>query len=238
MWTLYAARAPGRVLGVAQAGTGSRAEPVLLDARVGTPDRAGVYSWTRDRDQNRGVPSSSTVGSTVSPDETEKRATARRRRTRAAAVQEAEHQERPDVAALLDRTGWASLTTKARKVLDDLASRHDGPSWAARRIREAPATPRPGDVLDLLIREDKAERERIAQEEAAYSQEKAERERIARASPLPGLILQAAGPPAPDPDVLERRRRSALAMLRDGLAGPAAERLRADYGITDEELRS
>ena len=250
MWTLNVskgARTPGGARGV------------RLGARRCTPGGAGVYSWGRDRAQKGGVTSVSSVGSNdgslTAGRAREKRANARNRD----AILEAERQGRPDVAILLERTGFPRLTAKVSKVLADLADRHDltGYGWAADVIREAPiTTARPGDdLLRYLLEADAAWRaprlDRLVVEDRA---DKA-RHRSARARPrspggLPvrvGDALPSVGglpppplrPPVapPDPATLARRRADAIHFLRDGgAAGAVAARLMADYAITPDEL--
>jgi len=254
MWTLNVAREPGTARG---------ARRVLLGALAGTPGGASGYSPGRAPVQNGGLPSVSTVGSTddsLPASAREKRASARNRDNRDA-ILEAERQGRPDVAILLERTGWTRPTAKVAKLLDDLADRHDvtGYTWAADRIREAPVTTaRPGDdVLRHLLEADAAWR--APRLEAADAEERAAkaRHRAAKARPrapeappatvldvlstvaeLPPALLPLRPPVAPlDPAILERRRAQAVELLRSGEAsGAIAERLRTDYGITPEEL--
>ena len=66
---------------------------------------------------------------------------------------------RPDVAALLAR-GWRTVTPKQRRILDEIADRHDlsGPAWAAERIASAPPGADPLAHVIALDREWQAER--------------------------------------------------------------------------------
>lgn len=170
MWTLNVARAPGAP---------GRPRGVLPGALGCTPRYARVYPQVRGRAQNGGVPS---VLPSVLPEilprvsaREENRATARNRD----AILEAERQGRPDVAALLERTGWQELTPKVAELLGDLADRHDltGPAWAAERIREAPITTgRPGDdVIGYLLEADAAWH--ASRLEADEARDRADRER-------------------------------------------------------------
>ena len=268
MWTLNVARGPGTPRG---------ARRVLSGALAGTPGGASGYSPGRGRTQNGGVTSvlssGSNVGSLTSAIQdvdVDTRATGSPRENRAkdrvnarhrAAILEAERQGRPDVATLLERTGWTRPTAKVAKLLDDLAARHDvtGYAWAADRIREAPITSaRPGDdVLQYLLEADAAWR--APRLEAADAEDRAAkaRHRAAKARPrsedppaLVGDVLPSAAalPPelvplrplvAPPPDAatLERRRAQAIDLLRaGGESETVAARLMADYGISPDEL--
>lgn len=249
MWTLAVSR---------DAGTPRGARRVLSGALVGTPGGASGYSWGRGPVQNGGLPSVSTVGSTEdSLPGREKRARARPRGARQA-VSEAEDRGRPDIAAYLERTGFPRLVPKLAKLLDDLADRHDltGYTWAADRIREAPIrSARPGDdIYRFLLEADQAwrdgELEAADRTELRAETDKAEErrqaaQRLADIVHTPKVAAAIVGPvpslrpmPAPvDPETLARRRLAAIELLRSGEPTVAvANRLRDDYGITDDEI--
>jgi hypothetical protein len=211
----------------------------------------GVYGPV----QNRGVPSSSTVVSTEDRDPLSAnagtRGSARRRTPRSS--REAAEAGLPDVAALLEV--WPKVSAAQLRTLAEIADRHDrtGREWAAAIVRETPAGADPLEAVLVADRKWQAERraelEAEAEAEAAWQRAKeAEREELASrvtgdlARLLPAMPAAEAPAPLPrptapaDPETEARRRREAVELLRSGLAGPAADRLRADYGIGDEEL--
>jgi hypothetical protein len=245
MWTLTVDREPGTPRG---------ARRVLSGALAGIPGGASGYSWGRDRAQKGGVPSSLTVGSSEDSPPSENRANARNHARNRDAMLEAERQGRPDVAALLERTGWPKLTTKAAKFLGDLADRHDltGYAWAAERIREAPiTTARPGDdVIRYLLEADAAWRgPRL---EAAEAEDRATRARHQAAQARPrtppahvGDVLPAVAalpsirPPVAPPDPAIRERRVAewrRVIVSREVPAAAARRAIAEYAPDLDDL--
>ena len=265
MWTLAVARDRGRPSlppGLAperdrlEAGTSrgdSLPERVLAEAIAGTPGGADGYSQRRERvlpeasvRSKRGATVRSNVGSSVSshvaragPRETETRDKSRE------AIDAALAEGRPDVAALLERTGWSRITPRVRDVLHDLADRHDltGYGWAADRIREAPEDTAPGRVLRYVLDRDAEWRDAAHAEEDAGLARHAERmaedragaaaalERMTEAIAAAPLELVELGPEdaplrrdaAAAEDVRALRIAAARASLTGTTTGPAAE---------------
>ena len=272
MWTLGVSREPGRPSlppGLAperdrlEAGTPSRAslpERVPTVAGAGTPSRARGYSQSRERVLPVAQLASKTGGTVVSPSvstsvlTSSARAGARGTETRdksREAIDAALAEGRPDIAALLERTGWSRITPKVRATLRDLADRHDltGYGWASDRIREAPEDTAPGRVLRYVLDRDAEWREAARAEEDADLARHAERMAEERATAAAALRLAEAArglpvsaepppsrrpiPPEPDPEVRARRIAMARAMLAETPKGPVAERARAtlrEYG--------
>lgn len=90
--------------------------------------------------------------------------------------------EREDIAALLERPGWTKVTRAQRKVLNEIAGRHDvtGYAFAAEAIRRA----RPDeDPLQAAMTADRlwqeARRHKADVDEAAWQREKADERRDA-----------------------------------------------------------
>jgi hypothetical protein len=155
----------------------------------------------------------------------------------------------PDVAELLER--WSKVTALQRRTLEEIADRHDltGREWAAAIIRE---TPPDRDPLEAVLEADRRwqdeRRTALEAEEAAWQRDK-EAERTSSslavsrlvssmpAEPEPELPPLPPLTPPPDAATVARRRASAVELLRSGqVTGPAADRLREDYSIRDEEL--
>lgn len=237
MWTLHgygrAAGTPGRarVLPDAHTGTAGRARQVLRDAHSRSESAPTVVS----------LPSSITNEYTT---------TSRSRRGSGNAP------SWDTDGAVLD--AWRSRyprppTTRQLRVLAELVSRHDV-AGIARALREAPAET---DALASVLARDSESSRALRREEAALLQR--DRARTDRHASEDGAVLEglatevASSSTAPAADnvaatgeapaeedavaVAARRRAGAVAMLRAGLAGAVAERLRRDYAITDEELR-
>lgn len=282
MWTLRVARAPGRPLlppGLAsEAGTYSRAslpERVPTVAEAGTADRASGYSESRERvlpvahsaskeGGTVGLPSVSTSGLTsrVRARETETRD---KSRTRDEAIAAALAEGRPDIVALLERTGWSRVTSGVRRDLDDLADRHDltGYQWAADRIREAPECEDPHGYMAAVYAAERAYKAERALEAEAVERVQREREREARRRPVadewdsaaasvPETVRETVAsrprpdgplpPPEPEPEAAEtpeetraRRIAAARAVLDASLSGYAADKARATLREYGEE---
>jgi hypothetical protein len=90
--------------------------------------------------------------------------------------------ERTDVAALLDR-GWKQVTPRQRAVLDEVLDHHTDarPEWAAAIIRSTPAEQDPLAAVMTAERErQRAERERVDREDAAWRETKEREAREAK----------------------------------------------------------
>jgi hypothetical protein len=139
-------------------------------------------------------------------------------------------------------------TTRQLRVLAELVATNDAPG-IARALREAP----PGeDALRVVMSRDSRDDRERQREDERRSREAARRyaggvasvgavlEAVVPVSAPPGEAVrqpEAAPEPEDEAELAARRRAMAVAMLRAGLGGAIADRLRADHGITDEELR-
>ena len=142
-------------------------------------------------------------------------------------------------------------TTRQLRVLAELVATHDAPG-IARALREAPPEE---DALRVVMSRDSRD-DRARQLEAKRQSREAARRHAGGVASV-GAVLGAVAPSVPAPaapgeavrqpeaapepedeaELAARRRAMAVAMLRAGLGGAIADRLRADHGITDEELR-
>lgn len=242
MWTLHghgrAAGTPGRALGSgtrvlpdAREGTAGRARRVLPDARLRSETAPTVVS----------LPSSIT-------DETPRKSAGARRESYPVPSWDTDG----SVMAAWRSRYPRPPTAKQLPVLAELVIRRDA-GGIARALREAP----PGiDPLKHVLGRANADEDKLKAEAEAELREAKLKAEAVRTAPVPEsaaleairerlpterIVLEPepeAAPPVEDEaEVAARRRAVAVAMLRAGLGGDIAERLRREHEITDEELR-
>ena len=240
MWTLHAGARVGTAGRALEAGGG-----VLRDAREGTAGRArGVLRDARSRSESGGTDVSLPSVTTRETRAHGARETLSRKRGRTEYPAPSWDEDGSVMASWRERYPRPP-TTRQLRVLAELVATHDAPG-IARALREAP---REEDALRAVMSRDSRD-DRARQLEAARQRREAARRHAGGVASV-GAVLGAVAPSvpaapgeavrqpeaAPEPEdeaaISAGRRARALVMLRAGLTGDMADRLRADHGITD-----